>query len=284
MKVVRLSALHTGRLYPQEAFQIPINLIQCLNSIENASELHNCINTDAVPSDDSAESEIGIRFGGDEGDEIDRKAAVIPKSATCTPELVTVNLQKEDDKSVFYYPQCTRVERCGGCCSHELLSCQPTDTELLTFQVIETRYEGGSKLNYKGKKYVTVEQHIKCKCDCKVKEEHCNELQQYEKSECGCVCINVDDEKKCIAENDTKLWDPKNCLCACRYTKECSTGFYFDQKTCNCVPVPVARRRISDSNVETRYRWGENPPFSYDVIPLAVKPLNKFTDKENEEQ
>jgi len=32
-------------------------------------------------------------------------------------------------------------------------------------------YEGGSKLNYKGKKYVTVEQHIKCKCDCKVKEE-----------------------------------------------------------------------------------------------------------------
>jgi hypothetical protein len=26
-------------------------------------------------------------------------------------------------------------------------------------------------MNYKGKKYVTVEQHTKCKCDCKVKEE-----------------------------------------------------------------------------------------------------------------
>jgi len=64
------------------------------------------------------------------------EAAVFPKSATCEPELTTVSLQNEDDKSVFYYPSCTRVERCGGCCSHELLSCQPTVTELITFQVL----------------------------------------------------------------------------------------------------------------------------------------------------
>lgn len=63
------------------------------------------------------------------------EAAIIPKSATCAPELVTVTLQNLDDKSVVYYPSCTRVERCGGCCSHDLLSCQPTATELLTFQV-----------------------------------------------------------------------------------------------------------------------------------------------------
>jgi len=52
----------------------------------------------------------------------------------------------------------------------------------------------------------------------------------------------------------------------------------------SCVPVPITRRRISNSNVETRYRWGESPPFSYEVIPLAVKPLNTFTDKNDEEQ
>jgi len=68
--------------------------------------------------------------------------------------------------------------------------------------------------------------------DVTISFQHCNELQQYEKSECGCVCVNMDDEQKCIAENDTKLWDPKNCVCVCRYTKECSTGFYFDQKSC----------------------------------------------------
>lgn len=275
---------HVTKHATSSSLQIPIDIIQCLNSIENIAELPNCINTDALPDDDGSGSEIGNRFGSDDGDAIDRKAAVIPKSATCTPELVTVPLQTEDDKSVFYYPPCTRVERCGGCCSHELLSCQPTATELITFQVIETRYEGGSKLNYKGKKYVTVEQHTKCKCNCKVKEEHCNQLQRYEKSECGCVCVNMDEEEKCIAENDTKLWDPKQCLCACRYIKECSTGFYFDQKTCNCSPVPIIRRRISDSNLETRHRWGEIPHFSYEVMPRPVKPLNKVTEKDDEEQ
>jgi len=50
------------------------------------------------------------------------------------------------------------------------------------------------------------------------------------------------------------------------------------------VPVPVARRRISDSDLETRHGWGEITPFSYEVIPLSVKPLNKFIDKDNKEQ
>lgn len=52
----------------------------------------------------------------------------------------------------------------------------------------------------------------------------------------------------------------------------------------SCVPVPIIRRRISGSNLETHYRWGETPQFSYEVIPLTVKPLNKVTDKDNEEQ
>ena len=52
----------------------------------------------------------------------------------------------------------------------------------------------------------------------------------------------------------------------------------------SCVPVPVARRRISDSDLETRHGWGEITPFSYEVIPLSVKPLNKFIDKDNKEQ
>ncbi|XP_033608500.1 vascular endothelial growth factor A-A isoform X2 [Cryptotermes secundus] len=225
--------------------------------------------------------EIGNRFGGDD-DNVDRKAAVMPKSATCALELVTVPLQDSDDKSVFYYPPCTRVERCGGCCSHDLLSCQPTVTEPVTFQVIETKYEGGSKLSYKGKKYVTVEQHVKCRCDCKVKEEHCTALQRYEKSECSCLCVNMDEEQKCIAENDTKLWDPKECLCACRYSKECSTGFYFDQKTCTCSPVPIIRRQNSDSHREIYRRWGENPRFNYKVTPRPIVPLNNVTRKDDE--
>ncbi|PSN35921.1 hypothetical protein C0J52_07155 [Blattella germanica] len=172
------------------------------------------------------------RFGSDDLDQVDRKGAVVPKPASCKPELVTVPLHNSDDKSVLYYPSCTRVERCGGCCSHDLLSCQPTATELLNYQVIVTKFEGGTKLTFKGKEIVTVEQHTKCKCDCRVKETDCNSLQEYNKAECRCICMNVDEEQKCILENDTKLWDPSECRCACRQTKECSTGYYFDQKTC----------------------------------------------------
>ena len=49
------------------------------------------------------------------------------KAALCQPELTTVELDLpnyDDGSGVFYYPTCTRVNRCGGCCSHELLSCQ----------------------------------------------------------------------------------------------------------------------------------------------------------------
>ncbi|XP_069680508.1 uncharacterized protein [Periplaneta americana] len=262
--------------------QIPIDLIQRLNTIENVTQLRNFLDPDTLHDyDDDDDSDIGNRFGSADDE---RKAAIAPKPGTCAPELVTVPLQNLEDRSIFYYPQCTRVERCGGCCSHDLLSCQPTATEVITFQVIETQYEGGTTLNFKGKKYITVEQHTKCKCDCKIKEEHCNKLQKYEKGECNCVCQNIDEEQKCIADNDTKLWDPQECACTCRYIKECSTGFYYDQKTCNCSPVPIIRRRVSESNMDARFRRGNNSRLIYKVTPQAVVPLKNSADTEVEHE
>lgn len=51
------------------------------------------------------------------------------------PELQTIRIAPEADPSVLYIPTCTRIERCGGCCSHSLLSCQPTEVETVAFQV-----------------------------------------------------------------------------------------------------------------------------------------------------
>lgn len=62
-------------------------------------------------------------------------AAVKPKAAVCMPELKTVRIASSDDPAILYIPSCTRVERCGGCCSHTLLTCQPTATETVSFQV-----------------------------------------------------------------------------------------------------------------------------------------------------
>lgn len=64
-------------------------------------------------------------------------STIVPKEATCTTENRTVSL-REDDKNpnLYYSPTCTRVMRCGGCCGSELLSCQPTEIEMLNFEVL----------------------------------------------------------------------------------------------------------------------------------------------------
>lgn len=66
--------------------------------------------------------------------ETERSNAERPNQALCMPELQTVPLL-ENEPSVIYYPTCTRIKRCGGCCTHSLLSCQPTATEIRNFEV-----------------------------------------------------------------------------------------------------------------------------------------------------
>lgn len=63
------------------------------------------------------------------------EAAFIPKPASCSIGSQTISLKDTDDRSLYYFPSCTRVDRCGGCCSHDLLACQPTKTETLHFEV-----------------------------------------------------------------------------------------------------------------------------------------------------
>lgn len=56
---------------------------------------------------------------------------------------------------------------------------------------------------------VVVEEHTKCKCDCRVKEGDCKRNQIYIKSQCKCECTNFDDHSKCLAVNKTCLAYPK---------------------------------------------------------------------------
>uniref|UniRef100_T1JHN3 Platelet-derived growth factor (PDGF) family profile domain-containing protein n=1 Tax=Strigamia maritima TaxID=126957 RepID=T1JHN3_STRMM len=184
----------------------------------------------------------------------------LAQMAQCEPQLTPVVLDKSSDPSVIYFPSCTRVERCGGCCMHDLLACEPTKTEVLQVKVMVARYQPGTEgFKQEGFKNLEIEKHSRCECRCKTKEEDCNGLQDYHPNECKCVCRNEKQTELCTGEN--RFWDPITCECHCRNIRECSTGFYYDTDTCSCVPernsAPVFR-------VPTGFNW-RNSPHNYDV-------------------
>ncbi|XP_053999676.1 platelet-derived growth factor subunit A isoform X1 [Hylaeus anthracinus] len=241
-----------------------LELAKKINSMDSIDEFLNLIH--GVPI-------YQQRFGlpSRMGDTGERSNAMQPVPAKCMPELQPVSLKPDDDPSAIYFPSCTRIKRCGGCCSHSLLSCQPIATEFRNFEVFVVAVDQTNGLSYKDKRIVPLEEHTKCVCDCRIKAEHCNEKQSYVKEECRCACNNVDEAEKCYNNNDTKVWNPELCTCFCRDELECSTGFYFDQNTCRCRQVPLSRTWFPVTK-GTDYRFGQTQ--KPDNTPPVIVPLD----------
>lgn len=155
--------------------------------------------------------------------------------ATCTPQPTTVPIRVPDHSPHdVYFPSCTRMDRCGGCCSHDLLECAPSKSEMVELQVLKTRYLGPPSNRFDSGELVTIEleKHLECECQCRVKASHCqSDIQVYRPNECRCECKNQDEARNCIGD---KIWDPNTCSCICREYRECSTGFNFNLNTCMC--------------------------------------------------
>ncbi|CAH1174190.1 unnamed protein product [Phaedon cochleariae] len=226
--------------FDNASLTIPLDFIKNISQYSVNDLLLNFVEGDV----DIEEPLINSRIGDVEGTARSKytDSASIPMKAGCIPEYRTIKLINNDDPSVLYIPQCTRVEQCGGCCSHSLLSCQPIEKETIAYQVMKTQYTGSKKLKFLGKEVILVEKHTKCKCDCIVKEENCNKYQEYRPAECRCTCKNVDEEEKCYRNPGKKLWNPDLCTCQCRDVIQCTTGYYFDQNECKCSPAPMKRR------------------------------------------
>ncbi|XP_043071953.1 uncharacterized protein LOC6566241 isoform X2 [Drosophila grimshawi] len=161
-------------------------------------------------------------------------------SASCSPQPTIVELlplareaDEETSVNVHYRPQCTRINRCNGCCG-VALSCQPTQTEMVEMCVKRTHVEMPGKVTCV---IVTVEKHLACKCDCRKKPGDCNPYQEYRKDLCRCECTNTDARDKCLQHSDLKYWDPANCTCACQHNQSCTTGTDFDEALCKCTDI-----------------------------------------------
>merc|ERR1712142_801050 len=150
--------------------------------------------------------------------------------AVCKPELTTVPITLANlTTSSYMFPSCTRVEQCGGCCSHPLLSCQPTQTETVIRDVLVIDVDSQTDR----RETATLTRHLACSCQCATQEKHCTQKQVYCPDECKCECSNW--TEKILCSGTHQLWDEN--LCACRCTNmetECSTGLTYSMDTCRC--------------------------------------------------
>ncbi|XP_059350330.1 balbiani ring protein 3-like isoform X2 [Daphnia carinata] len=158
------------------------------------------------------------------------------RSAECKPRKIPVEIPKEPN--ITWWPACTLVERCGGCCNNERLQCVPVPEAItiIKTQVIDVNSKGVT-VNYK---QVQIEKHNKCKCQCKVKASDCNPQQVYDKNNCKCVCKQNGSKPGKPVQQICKAplyWDERSCKCRCppQIDVECSTGSFFSSEQCRCV-------------------------------------------------
>ncbi|KAJ8868255.1 hypothetical protein PR048_029771 [Dryococelus australis] len=128
-------------------------------------------------------------------------------------------------------------------------------------QMYTTQYVGGDSVSVRGKQIVSVEKHLGCRCSCATKKEDCHELQEYDADSCRCRCLNMADEEKCRANNDTKVWDTGRCMCLCRQMQNCSSGYFYDLNTCSCSEVveDQGQRVRLRSRISSQARGEEHP-------------------------
>ncbi|XP_023718401.1 vascular endothelial growth factor A-A [Cryptotermes secundus] len=159
--------------------------------------------------------------------------------STCSQPRDTVVPIISDEPGIQYIPSTVVVKKCAGACLHQL-SCIPTEKKMVPFSV--RRHREGESITC-GTIYV--EEHVRCKCNCRVMESHCiPEKQEYDRRACMCRCMNMDEKEEC--EKSGRLWDQKACKCQCiKEHDDCTTGHYWVPTLCRCM-----RMMDDDNNID----------------------------------
>ncbi|XP_037796720.1 platelet-derived growth factor subunit B-like isoform X6 [Penaeus monodon] len=153
------------------------------------------------------------------------------KNVQCKPKKAVVELPNDEKPLVMLKPSCVYIKQCGGCCDSPLLECLPEVVKVRKFKVLAFEKKLNNKVrfqSYQTLKTIRIQEHKKCKCQCKERAEHCTEHQVYDEGACRCTCP-ADVSKSC---SDGKIWDERKCACVCSDVSDCTTGRYFDNSTC----------------------------------------------------
>ncbi|XP_078369914.1 uncharacterized protein LOC144653719 isoform X2 [Oculina patagonica] len=137
----------------------------------------------------------------------------------------------------FYFPQCTWLNRCVGCCtsSNNLLACQPTGVQKKKVDYYHIRPQSGGYMPEE--KSIWMEEHTGCQCQCIKTPDSCDTITQYWRPDiCECECNPGyrQHEMNCPAKFH---YDPRKCDCVCKTgSKECSNpNMIWSDEECGCI-------------------------------------------------
>jgi hypothetical protein len=129
------------------------------------------------------------------------------------------------DSSVLFYPSCTRIERCGGCCSSDLLVCELIQTEIVHFQALKTINLQNIIAAVIARLWSSLQAYVPnaCRCECSKSTTVANANPT---TKPGIILSRSN------SSNSKRYWDSRNCIWRCQdhgYNKQCSTGFYYKE-------------------------------------------------------
>ncbi|XP_064473262.1 platelet-derived growth factor subunit A-like isoform X2 [Ornithodoros turicata] len=147
---------------------------------------------------------------------------------SCGPRKTLVPLPPAPP-DVIRLPQLAEVYQCSGSCFQSLY-CDPIATSAIAVPVLHVNFSSGEPVVECS--HVTMIEHKRCRCACRLQRHDCNSKQIYSEDECSCKCRNVLEAFECM-EMD-KIWRPLLCSCECPRILVCSTGFHFNHDSCRC--------------------------------------------------
>jgi hypothetical protein len=185
----------------------------------------------------------------------------------CSPRDTSVRLPFDSSNpNVVYFPRCTKIERCGGCCASTNLECVPSYTERVTYKVVkaEVPYAGSSHLEWKGEfSSVILERHVNCRVQCTLTPDKCGPKKEFLDRQCECKC------KEYARCQPPHIWDPQECECKCAEVLTCCTsgencGLVFIKETCECGVDNgeiglISNNNIAQEEMDAYYAERNNP-------------------------
>uniref|UniRef100_T1JBQ5 Platelet-derived growth factor (PDGF) family profile domain-containing protein n=1 Tax=Strigamia maritima TaxID=126957 RepID=T1JBQ5_STRMM len=174
--------------------KIPLDLLKRLSEIESYDELMSKLiepgrrfvtrsfrsNPNILAATGTRQLKLGLTNTTNSKD-IGR---IFDKRAFCRPRRVPVHVPQPTDPMLIYQPMCIQIERCGGCCAHELFECVPSLLRNATRKVVALRYPHAGAEYFEFEKVTTIkiQRHARCKCQCKVQPEDCSAHQVFQKT------------------------------------------------------------------------------------------------------